>query len=192
MTVATAVASSTAPPSRGVDYVRPPNRVAEQITGRPYLSHTQLSTMRTCPKRFEFQYVKRLRADFVPSSLVFGGAIHHALELYYQAKLEGLPITIDGLRAAYSNAFCGKKGEDGADVPIRFNKNETEDSLNALAHRILASFLQSPLSSPKGVILGIEEELRVELDVELPDLLAKVDLVTETEHRFQDQSQPMD
>src|SRR5205807_1349330 len=43
------------------------------------------------------------------------------------------------------------------------------------------SFLNSPLASPKGTILGIEEELRVVLDVDLPDVLAKVDLVTQRE-----------
>lgn len=36
-------------------------------------------------------------------------------------------------------------------------------------------------SSPGGQIIGVEEELRVQLDRELPDLLAKVDLVTQTD-----------
>src|SRR5208282_3532538 len=34
---------------------------------------------------------------------------------------------------------------------------------------------------PKGEILGIEEQLRIQLDLELPDLLAIVDLVTRTD-----------
>jgi hypothetical protein len=65
-------------------------------------------------------------------------------------------------------------------VPVRFNKVQTEDSLQALASRMLTTFLSSPLSRPKGTIVGIEEELRVVLDPELPDVLARVDLVTQT------------
>lgn len=60
---------------------RPPNRAAERLTGRSYLSHSQISLMRSCPRRFAFQYVDRVPADFVPSSLIFGGSIHSALEL---------------------------------------------------------------------------------------------------------------
>lgn len=30
----------------------PPKRLAEQITGRTYLSHSQLSTMRSFPRKF--------------------------------------------------------------------------------------------------------------------------------------------
>jgi putative RecB family exonuclease len=46
---------------------------------------------------------------------------------------------------------------------------------------MIGAFLVSPLASPRGMILGIEEELRVQLDPDLPDLLAKVDLVTKTD-----------
>ena len=37
------------------------------------------------------------------------------------------------------------------------------------------------MAEPNGTIVGIEEELRVMLDADLPDLLARVDLVTQTE-----------
>jgi CRISPR/Cas system-associated exonuclease Cas4 (RecB family) len=66
-------------------------------------------------------------------------------------------------------------------VPVRFNKGEDENSLTGLASRIIDVFLASPLASPKGIILGVEEELRFVIDPELPDLLAKVDLVSQTD-----------
>jgi putative RecB family exonuclease len=46
---------------------------------------------------------------------------------------------------------------------------------------MLTAFLESPLATPKGTIVGVEEELTVSLDPDLPDLLAKVDLVTQTD-----------
>jgi putative RecB family exonuclease len=160
---------------------RPPNQQAEQITGRTYLSHSQLSTMRSCPRKFAFLYVEKASADFIPSSLIFGGAIHSALELYFRARLEGLEVSNGALLSAYHDGWKRQQRDAGEGVPVRFNKDQNGDLLHTLADRIITSFLASPLASPKGTILGVEEELRVQLDPDLPDLLAKVDLVTQTD-----------
>jgi CRISPR/Cas system-associated exonuclease Cas4 (RecB family) len=159
----------------------PPNRLAELITGRTYLSHSQLSTMRSCPRKFAFQYVEKVPGDFVPESLIFGGSIHSALELFFRAKLEGLEVTSGALLAAYHDGWKRQREAAGTRIPVRFNKDQTEDTLHALAERMLTSFLASPLTHPRGEILGIEEEPRIQLDPELPDLLAIVDLVTRTD-----------
>ena len=162
-------------------HIRPPNRLAEQITGRTYLSHSQISLMRSCPRKFSFQYVEKAAPDFIPSSLIFGGSIHASLELFFRAWLEGRDITHEALLSAYHDSWRRQKEKTGGDVPVRFCKAETDDTLHALADRIITSFLASPLASPRGTILGIEEELRIVLDPDLPDVLAKVDLVTQTD-----------
>ena len=161
--------------------IRPPNRLAEQITGRTYLSHSQLALMRACPKKFSFLYVEKAEADFIPSSLIFGGSIHSSLEIYFRAQLEGLGTTHEDLLSAYHDAWRQQKEKSGEHIPVRFCKAETDDTLHALADRVITSFLNSPLATPRGTILGIEEELRIVLDPELPDVLAKVDLVTQTD-----------
>lgn len=160
---------------------RAPNQLAEQITGRPYLSHTQVSLMRSCPRKFAFQYVEKAPKDFLPTALLFGGSIHSALELFFRARLEGLAVTPEALLSAFHDNWRRQQNDAGANVPVRFNKTEDADKLHVLADRMIAAFLASPLANPKGTILGIEEELRVVLDPELPDLLAKVDLVTQTD-----------
>jgi CRISPR/Cas system-associated exonuclease Cas4 (RecB family) len=160
---------------------RPPNRLAEQITGRTYLSHSQLSLMRSCPRKFAFQYVEKVRPDHVAATLLFGGSIHAALELYYRCQLEGLGVTKEALLSAYHDAWHRERRDASDAVPIRYNKGDDDDKLHALAARMLTAFLKSPLASPKGTILGIEEEMRVVLDPALPDVLAKVDLVTQTD-----------
>src|ERR1019366_262513 len=161
--------------------LRPPNRLAEQITGRTYISHSQLSLMRSCPRKFAFTYVEKAPADFLPVSLIFGGSIHAALELHYRVKLEGLSVTHGALLSAYHDAWRRQKTQTGKEIPVRFNKSDNDDTLHALADRMLGVFLSSPLANPKGTIIGIEEQLTVTLDPELPDLLAKVDLVTQTD-----------
>lgn len=72
--------------------VRPATRQALDLTGRSYLSFSQVSGMRRCPQQFAFRYTDPVEPDFVPEALKFGGAIHAALETYYQARLEGIVL----------------------------------------------------------------------------------------------------
>jgi putative RecB family exonuclease len=176
MTTATVAGPVARPPVRA-DAVRLANRLAERITGRTYLSHSQISLMRACPRKFSFSYVERASRDFIPSSLIFGGSIHAALELYFRARLEGLAVTHGAMLSAYHDAWQ-RQLRDGDGVPVRFNKGQDIDTLHALADRMLSAFSSSPLAQPKGTILGVEEELRIVLDPELPDVLARVDLVS--------------
>src|SRR5690242_13850930 len=97
----TATVAGAARPSPVARAVRPANALAEQITGRTYLSHSQLSLMRACPRRFAFQYQERAPKDFVPSALLLGGGIHTAVETWYRARLEGLSLAPEALLSAY-------------------------------------------------------------------------------------------
>jgi hypothetical protein len=164
---------------------RAPNLLAERITGRTYLSHSQISLMRSCPRKFSFLYVEKAPPDFIPNSLIFGGSIHAAVELYFRCKLEGLAVAFEALLSAYHDAWRRQmekaREQAGGIVVVKFTKTQDADALHELAARMITAFLASPLASPKGVIVGIEEELRVVLDDDLPDVLAKVDLVTQTD-----------
>ena len=95
---------------------RLPNHLAELITGRTPLSHSQFSTMWSCPRKFAFQYVQKVPRDFVPGSLIFGGAIHWTLEPYFRARLEGPGVTHGALLSAYYDGR--RRQEGGAHSPI--------------------------------------------------------------------------
>lgn len=93
-----AIAPATAPQ-------RPPNRQALDITGRSYVSYSQLSLMRSCPQKFSFQYIEKAPKDFVPVSLLYGSSLHATLESYYRGQLEGLSLSADELLQAYHTAW---------------------------------------------------------------------------------------
>ena len=135
--------------------------------------------MRACPRRFAFEYVEHAPPDFVPGGLLFGAAVHAALELHFRCRLEGLAATPEALLSAFLDAWARQRdlSQEGAGLPVRFNKGEDREVLFALADRLLRAFLDSPAAEPAGEVLGVEEELRVVLDPDLPDVLAKVDLV---------------
>ena len=82
-----------------------PNQIARSLTGRDYLSFSQIRTFQTCPLKWHFQYVRGLAPEFTSSSLLFGSSIHAAIERYYRAQLHGEALpTLSQLLAAFDKA----------------------------------------------------------------------------------------
>lgn len=143
---------------------------------RDYISFSAVSTYQQCPLRYNFKYIAGLPEETVSASLVFGGAIHSAVELHFRELLVGNPAPDLGmLLAEYHDAW---KARDGA--AIQFNKDDDLNSLSMLAERMLRAFSNSSFAQPGGTILGVEEELRGKLIPGCPDLLARIDLLVET------------
>ncbi|MCH7814480.1 MAG: PD-(D/E)XK nuclease family protein [Planctomycetes bacterium] len=150
-----------------------PGDIALKLIGRDYLSYSSISTYQRCPLKFYFQYVLGLEPEFKSASLVFGGAIHKAIEHHYRKMFEGgAPPSVDDLVATYERAWRAE-----ATRPVRFGKNESETTLRGLAHRMLTAFRASPVSKLDTTILGIEEELRAPVIPDCPDVLGRIDLI---------------
>ena len=148
---------------------------------RDYVSHSAISTYQQCPLRYYFRYVANLPEELTSSALVFGSGIHRAAELHFEALLAGNDApSLDELMEVYQSIWDQRQDE-----PIRFGKNETQQSLHELAKRMLTTFQASELAKPTGEILGIEEELRGPVIEGCPDLLARVDLILATQDELQ-------
>lgn len=151
----------------------PANEVARSLTGRPYLSYSQVTTYQSCPLKWYFQYVAHRPHERVGSGLVFGSAIHSAVESHYRAMMAGEDRPdVDQLMNEFDASWNLE-----ARAPIAFGKGESPESLRELAHNILVAFHESEWSNDKGTILGVEEEIRGTRSREIPDLLARLDLV---------------
>ena len=172
-TMATSIASPVS--------LRPANQQAQLLTGRPYISFSQISSMRSCPKRFQLHYIDNVSADFLPASLVYGSAIHAAVETCFHAMMAGLHPSAGDLLHAYRLSWQEQKSAAGNDLSIRYAKDQDESVLGEMADRMITTFLASPASQPQGTLLGVEEQFTVMLDRGLPDVLARVDLVYETD-----------
>jgi CRISPR/Cas system-associated exonuclease Cas4 (RecB family) len=156
-----------------------PNEVAQTLIGRDYISFTALSTYQQCPLKFYFKYVERLPEPSVAASLVFGGAIHTAVEHHFRERMIGHPPPdLAELLDVYELAW---RERDGEGIEILFGKDASEKTLAALAGRMLAAFQASDFAKPNGTLLAIEEELRGPLVAGLPDLVARIDLLMETD-----------
>jgi hypothetical protein len=139
-----------------------------------HLSWSALGTYSTCPRRYSFRYVEKARGERRSSSLLFGGAIHRAIEAVYEARMVGNePPNGEGLLAAFDEAW---KEAAQPGPTITFGKGETPASLREAALRMLSAFREHAAGSDATVI-GIEHAIRFRLVPDAPPLEARLDLV---------------
>ncbi len=142
---------------------------------RDYVSWSAINTYLQCPLRYRFRYVDQLPEEFLNSTLVFGQAIHAALEAYFRFRLtNAYPLSLDSLLAAYHEHWANVASET-----IRFGASDSLASFGQLAERMLTVFLENDLSRPDGAIVSIEDEWRAPLIDGVPDVLARLDLVVD-------------
>jgi CRISPR/Cas system-associated exonuclease Cas4 (RecB family) len=155
---------------------RPPVAALDR-GGRDYLSYSAVSLWQQCPLRFAFKYLLGLPEKSVSASLVLGSGIHRAIQHHYESLLAGNQAPgLQALLQVFWDAW-----QTHARQEILFAKTEDLHTIGHLADRMLRSFQRSTLATPEGAIVGIEEELRAPLISGVPDLLARVDLLIETD-----------
>ena len=150
-----------------------PNDLIETLTGRRHISWSQLSSFRGCPRRWHFSHVEGLAPDFLSSALLLGSAVHTAVQHYYERRLEGQDTSLDALK----DCFRGAWHAEADDVEVRYGKSEDEVAAKDTGCRMLEAFLGSDLARPPGSLIAIEETLTGMVHPELPDLLARIDVV---------------
>ena len=152
-----------------------PGDAALAITGRDYLSWSQINSFRGCPRAFAFKYVEKAEPAFVSSALLLGSAIHSAIQHHHEARFTGETSSLDDLVEAYRVAYHERAQDLGA-IPVRYGAGENADKLLAMARGLLECFLDSELANPPGELIAIEEKLRGTIADDLPDVLAIIDL----------------
>ena len=150
---------------------------AVPVQPRNHISYSSINLFRQCSLRYFFKYVAGLPEEKTSASFVFGRAIHRAVEFHFRERLSGGEgSNLDTLLGEFQAGWDEQSPET-----ITYPKSETRDSLCHLADRLIRAFLDSDLSRPAGRIIGIEEEMRGRLIDGVPDLLARLDLMTETD-----------
>lgn len=146
--------------------------------GRTHLSYSAVSLYRSCSLRYFFRYVVGLPETTVSASLVLGSRIHASIQHWYEQLLIGQKTpSLDTLLDVFWTDWNARREE----ATILFNKGEDVSSIATVAERLLRTFVSSELAKPKGIILGVEEELRGRLLADVPEFLARVDLIVEND-----------
>ena len=140
--------------------------------GKTHLSHSQISEFLQCPRRYHLHHRLGLEAAFQPAGLLFGSAVHEAIALYNQMRLEGREATLDALHEAFRSRWCTER------LPVRLKSGRSEKALLASARKLLEAYLASRV--PSGQVLAVEEPFHVRLVPELPEFWGAIDLVEQT------------
>lgn len=143
---------------------------------RDYVSWSAISLYQSCPLRYYFRYIAGLPERTVSASLVFGAAIHRAVEHHFNELLAGNePPNIESLVGEYDRHWA-----DIDLATVQFGKGDDRESLEELARRMLGAFQGSTLAQPGGHVIGVEETLRGRIVAGVPDVVGRVDLLVES------------
>ncbi|MBN2104960.1 UvrD-helicase domain-containing protein [bacterium] len=111
------------------------------------LSHYQIDDYTTCP--LKYKYVHVLRLPFFHHTIVYGKAVHSAVETYFRYKISNMHVTLDILIQSFQEAwrnigFLSREHEErryeaGLDAIRRFFKREEKNP-------IVPKFVEEPFS----------------------------------------------
>jgi ATP-dependent DNA helicase UvrD/PcrA len=139
------------------------------------LSFRQIDDYETCP--LKYKYVHRLRVPLlVHHRIVYGSAVHKAVQEHFRARLLGRPFSEDDLVAAFRAAW----------VSEGFLSREHEEQRRAAGEEALRRFHRDEAAHPLRPT-GVEKEFAFYLEGEAGDAGTRVqgryDLVVEDEGR---------
>jgi DNA helicase-2/ATP-dependent DNA helicase PcrA len=76
--------------------------------GQPLtLSHAQIDDWLTCPLKYLYAHVAHVPLAGDPQ-FMYGNAIHHAIKVWHQHRIKGLPIEADDVIAAFDSAWSSE------------------------------------------------------------------------------------
>ena len=85
-----------------------PAAVAPVPDGQPLtLSHAQVDDYLTCPLKYQFAHVMHVPLAGDPA-FMYGNAVHHAIKIWHQHRIKGLPVHADDVVAAFESAWSAE------------------------------------------------------------------------------------
>jgi len=142
----------------------------EDVRRDSHLSFSRIRKYISCPLSFRFTYVDKIPVTFVPSSLVFGSAMHSAIAEFFQMHLQGEQARKEELVTIFTDYWKTEEEKN----EIRYNGDD-QGALFVMADKLLEVFIEK--AQPQHVI-GIEQPFKIELEG-LPPLVGVIDLIEE-------------
>jgi len=86
----------------------PPAEIAPLPGDAPLqLSNNRIDDYLTCPLKYRYAHVANVPLASDPA-FMYGNAVHHAIKVYHQHRMKGLPITADDVIAAFEGAWSSE------------------------------------------------------------------------------------
>ncbi|MBI5710354.1 MAG: ATP-dependent helicase [Candidatus Eisenbacteria bacterium] len=124
--------------------------------GQPLtISHGQIDDYLTCPLKYRYAHVAQVPLGSNPV-VMYGIAIHHAIRVYHQHRMKGLPIAVEDVIAAFEGAWSSEG----------FYSREHEERRLEEGRETLRRFVAREEAS-RRVPLAIEKDFRFKLGDDL-------------------------
>ena len=142
----------------------------EELRNKPHISKSQISTYLICPRKYYFNYVEKLKPEFVPEALAFGAAIHRVVAGYYRHLQNEKEILT-------KNTLLNDFEEDWLTVSkneeIRYKDKSSSDILYEKGQKMLSIFHDN--IKPRNII-AVEHAFAVNHECN-PPLVGIFDLI---------------
>ncbi len=119
------------------------------------ISHGQIDDYLTCPLKYRYAHVAQVPLGSNPV-VMYGIAVHHAIRVYHQHRMKGLPIAVEDVIAAFEGAWSSEG----------FYSREHEERRLEEGRETLRRFVAREEAS-RRVPLAIEKEFRFKLGNDL-------------------------
>jgi len=135
------------------------NKLSSITEQHLHISYSQVWTYLNCSLKYFFQYVKGLPRERTSIALMFGSAVHKALERYYSDIMKGHPPTdLNLIKTIFSEYLSGEIAR--SKIPVLYKK-DTPDETQAIAmgHSMLETTYDSLALPPNTTVAGVEVPL---------------------------------
>lgn len=115
----------------------------QEFSNELHVSHSQIFTYLNCSLKYRFQYIERRPPMRISIALLFGSAIHSAIEMYYRSiKNRGRVETLNAICERFDD--CLSLDLDHADAQVVYKK-DMPDSVGAMTmgKAMLKAFYES-------------------------------------------------
>lgn len=119
------------------------------------ISHGQVDDYLTCPLKYRYAHVAQVPLGSNPA-VMYGVAIHHAIRVYHQHRMKGLPIEVEDVFAAFAGAWSSEG----------FYSREHEERRFEEGRETLRRFVAREEASRRGP-LAIERDFRFRLGADM-------------------------
>jgi len=126
-------------------------------------SHSRLSSYETCPLRYKFAYIDKVKVEAEDTVETFlGSRVHEALEKLYRNLQFERSLSVDDVLAFFNREWEKNWNE----TIIIVNKQYTAENYRKMGERYLKDYYKKHKPFDKGKILGLETTDTLPLDPE--------------------------
>jgi len=124
-------------------------------------SHSRLQSFETCPQKFKFQYIDKIKTGKKSVEAFLGNRVHETLEkLYKELEMANL-LTLEELFRFY-DAIWAREWSDETVTIVR--RNYTQENYLEIGRRCIQNYYEKNTPFQSDKTLGIEQRLAIQIN----------------------------